>query len=309
MNQPLIKILLLFRLARLHFLFPGFLLFLMGYLLAIFSGINSDLFKFLFGYLIFSLAHLSISFSNDYFDRISDINSEKTSFTGGSKVLVENPKLAGLAFKIAILLLVGSATGIVVFALFYGYSVWFVIYGIMGGLIGYFYTAPPLKFSYRGLGELVSIFSIGFVIPGMGSLVAYGSLIQSLALFVFPLSCYGLFFILTVEMPDLESDKIAKKNNMIVKWGGKTGHILISISTALATLSILVLEISGLIEIYLPMGLFTIISLIPFFAALRGLIKNNDERKSLDQQVKLNMISIISFILVIDVIMASKILF
>ncbi|MBY9013956.1 MAG: prenyltransferase [Candidatus Lokiarchaeota archaeon] len=309
MNQPLIKILLLFRLARLHFLFPGFLLFLMGYLLAIFSGINSDLFKFLFGYLIFSLAHLSISFSNDYFDRISDINSEKTSFTGGSKVLVENPKLAGLAFKIAILLLVGSATGIVVFALFYGYSVWFVIYGIMGGLIGYFYTAPPLKFSYRGLGELVSIFSIGFVIPGMGSLVAYGSLIQSLTLFVFPLSCYGLFFILTVEMPDLESDKIAKKTNMIVKWGRKTGHILISISTALATLSILVLEISGLIEIYLPMGLFTIISLIPFFAALRGLIKNNDERKSLDQQVKLNMISIISFILVIDVIMASKILF
>ena len=96
---------------------------------------------------------------------------------------------------------------------------------------------------------------------------------------------------------------------MIVKWGRKTGHILISISTALATLSILVLEISGLIEIYLPMGLFTIISLIPFFAALRGLIKNNNERKSLDQQVKLNIISIIFFILVIDVIMASKILF
>jgi 1,4-dihydroxy-2-naphthoate octaprenyltransferase len=280
----------------------------MGYLLAIFSGTNIDLFKFFFGYLIFGLAHLSISFSNDYFDRYSDINSEKTSFTGGSKVLVENPKLSGLALKIAILLLLSSATGIATFAFFYGYSFWFVIYGIMGGLIGYFYSAPPLKFSYRGVGELVSIFSIGFLIPGMGSLIASGSLDQSLTLFVFPFSCYGFFFILTVEMPDLESDRIAKKTNMIVKRGRKTGHILMSLSTGLATLSILTLETLGLIAIYLPMGLFTIMSLIPFFAALRGLIKNNDKRKFLDCQVKLNMISIISFILVVDVIMISKLL-
>jgi 1,4-dihydroxy-2-naphthoate octaprenyltransferase len=281
----------------------------MGYLLAIFSGINIDIFKFLFGYFVFSLAHLSISFSNDYFDRKSDINSKKTIFTGGSKVLVENPKLSGLALKIAILLLFSSATGITIFALFYGYSFWFVIYGIVGGLIGYFYSAPPIKFSYRGAGELVSIFSIGFLIPGMGSLVASGLLDQSLALFVFPFSCYGLFFILTVEMPDLESDRISKKNNVIVKWGRKTGHILMSLSTGFATVSILVLDTSGLLAIYLPMGLFTTISLIPFFTALWGLIKNNDKRKFLDRLVKLNMFSIISFILAVDILMVYKLLF
>ena len=309
MNQSLRKIHLIIRLARLHFLFPGFLLFLLGYLIAIFSGITSDIFKFLFGYLIFSLAHLSISFSNDYFDRFSDITSEKTSFTGGSKVLVENPKIAGLAHKIAIILLVASATLIVIFAFFYGYSVWFVIYGILGGLLGYFYSAPPLKFSYRGLGELVSIFSIGFLIPGMGSLVASGSLDQSIALFVFPLSCYGLFFILTVEMPDLESDKIGQKKNMIVKWGRKTGHILMSCSTGLATLFILILEIYGAFAIYFPFGLFALLSSIPFFVAVRGLIKNSSERKFLNQQVKINMISIICFILVIDILMVGKLLF
>ena len=309
MNKILNKIYLVFKLSRFHFLFPGFLLFLMGYLASLFSGINFDLVKFLFGYLIFGLAHLSVSFSNDYFDRYNDINSEKTKFTGGSKVLVENPSLAGVAIKLAVLLLVGSAIGIVIFALFYGYSFWFVFYGIMGGLIGYFYSAPPLKFSYRGFGEIVSIFSIGFLIPGMGMLVASGSLDQSLALFVFPLSCYGLFFILTVEMPDLESDRIGQKNTMIVKWGRKTGHILMVLSTGVASFFILFFEICGLFAIYLPFGLFSIISIIPFFVAMRGLIKNSSERKVLNQQVMLNMISIISFILVIDIVIIGKLLF
>jgi 1,4-dihydroxy-2-naphthoate octaprenyltransferase len=281
----------------------------MGYLLPLFSEINFDLNKFLFGYSIFGLAHISVSFSNDYFDRYSDINSEKTNFTGGSKVLVENPNLADLAIKIAVLLLVGSAIGFVIFAHFYGYSSWFVLYGITGGLIGFFYSAPPLKFSYRGFGELVSIFSIGFLIPGMGTLVAYGSFNPSLALFVFPLSCYGLFFILTVEMPDLESDRIGQKNNMIVKWGRKTGHILMVSSTGVASLFILIFEIFGLFVIYVPFGLFSIISIIPFFVSVKGLIRNSSERKFLNQQVKLNMISIVSFILLIDIIMVGKLLF
>jgi 1,4-dihydroxy-2-naphthoate octaprenyltransferase len=309
MSQNQSKIRLIFRLARPHFLIPGFLLFLMGYLLSIYSGAALDLLKFLFGYLIFGLAHLSISFSNDYFDRFSDVNSKKTSFTGGSKVLVENPKLTSLALKIALFLLVCSGIGIVIFALVHGYSFWFVIYGILGGLIGYFYSATPINFSYRGAGELISIISIGFLIPGMGSLVALGSLDQSLLLFVFPLSCYGLFFILTVEIPDLESDRVAKKNNLIVKWGRKTGLILISISSSLATLSILGLEVSGLLSNYLPFGLFTIISIVPLISSINGLRKNSDETKFLDKQVKNNMTAIIFFVLIIDLLLLGKLIF
>ena len=76
------------RLARLHFLIPGFMFFLLGYLLALLGGIEYDLIKFVFGYLFFGFAHLSVSFSNDYFDKYSDMNSVKTAFSGGSKVLI-----------------------------------------------------------------------------------------------------------------------------------------------------------------------------------------------------------------------------
>ena len=74
---------LILRLARLHFLIPGFMLYLMGYLLALLSGVDYDFSKFGFGYLIFGTAHLSLSFSNDYFDREADRNSVKTAFSGG----------------------------------------------------------------------------------------------------------------------------------------------------------------------------------------------------------------------------------
>ena len=297
------KICLIFKLARLHFLFPGFLLFSLGYLISIHSGINFDIQKFLFGYLAFGFAHLSISFSNDYFDRNADVNSKKTIFTGGSKVLVEHPNLASFAHKIAILLLITSTISFVIFAFFFSYSFWFVMYGVLGGLIGYFYSAPPISFSYKGAGEIIGIISIGFLIPGMGSIVASGSIDQSLLLFIFPLCCYGLFFMLNVEIPDLESDKIANKKNLIVKFGRRRGKILLSLSSALATIYILFLELSGSFSIYFPFGLFTIMSIIPLISSIFGLIENRDERKAINQQAFLNIVSIIFFILIVDLIL------
>jgi len=124
------------RLARFHFLIPGFMLYLMGYLLALLGGVEYDSAKFILGYLIFGTAHLSVSFSNDYFDRHSDRNSFKTAFSGGSKVLVEHPELESLALKLAVLLLCSSIIANVFFTIVYGYTFWFFIFGLLGGLVG-----------------------------------------------------------------------------------------------------------------------------------------------------------------------------
>lgn len=50
----------LLRLARLHFLIPGFMFFLIGYLLAINGGADFRLEIFVFGYIIFGTAQLSL---------------------------------------------------------------------------------------------------------------------------------------------------------------------------------------------------------------------------------------------------------
>jgi 1,4-dihydroxy-2-naphthoate octaprenyltransferase len=275
------------------------MLYLMGYLLALLSGIDYDFTKFAFGYLIFGTAHLSVSFSNDYFDRQADRNSIKTAFSGGSKVLVEHPQLEALALKIASGLLLTSVVANVFFTFIYGYSFWFFIFSLLGGLLGWFYTAPPLKLAYRGLGELATMIAVGLLMPGMGYFVASGSIGPLFQAFILPLSCYGLFFIITVELPDVESDSNNHKKNFLVIWGRNAGRKICVAATIMGTAFMIILLISGKTEVF-DMGSFALFSMIPLIASITGLLGNIDNRKLLVRQVIVNMTSMILFLLLID---------
>ncbi len=272
----------------------------MGYLLALLSGVDYDFSKFVFGYLIFGTAHLSVSFSNDYFDRKADRNSVKTVFSGGSKVLVEYPQLEAIALKIALGLLLASAVANVFFTFIYSYSFWFFIFSLLGGVLGWFYTAPPLKFAYRGLGELATIIAVGLLMPGMGYFVASGSIGPLFQAFILPLGCYGLFFIITVELPDVEIDANNHKKNFLVKWGINAGRKICVAATIMGTVFMIMLLISGKTEV-LDMGSFVLFSMIPLIVSIAGLLVNIDSRKLLVRQVMVNMTSMILFLLLIDI--------
>jgi len=276
------------------------MLYLMGYLLALLGGVEYDSAKFILGYLIFGTAHLSVSFSNDYFDRHSDRNSFKTAFSGGSKVLVEHPELESLALKLAVLLLCSSIIANVFFTIVYGYTFWFFIFGLLGGLVGWFYTAPPLKLAYRGLGELSTILAVGFLMPGMGYFVASGTISPLFQAFILPLSCYGLFFITTVELPDVESDIIGQKKNLLVKWGRTAGKAISVAATLTGTISIVaLLLLERTIEI-IDLRPFIMFSILPLMASISGLLLNTKNRRHLVRQIIINMTSIILFLFFID---------
>jgi 1,4-dihydroxy-2-naphthoate polyprenyltransferase len=294
---------LVIRLARLHFLIPGFMIYILGYLLAISNGASGDITKFLFGYLILACAHVSVSFSNDYFDRKSDANSVHTTFSGGSRVLVDNPQLEKLALGLAIFFLVASATAILLFTLVFACSYWFVTFAILGGLLGWFYTAPPLKFAYRKLGEVVTVLAVGLMMPGIGYFVAYGSIDLFFAFFIFPLSCYGLLFILTVEMPDVENDRKENKINVFVKWGIKSGMYISFVSALAGTLSLSVFYFSGFYAGRLDLLPFILFSFIPLVGVSRGLFVDLNSRDRLTRQVMINMITIILFLFLVDTYM------
>ncbi len=301
------KLKLLFRVARLHFLIPGFMLYLMGHLLALLSGVEYDLTKFVFGYLIFGTAHLSVSFSNDYFDRKSDKNSIKTAFSGGSKVLVKHPELETLALRIAVILLCISVVASASFTIVYSYPFWFFIFGLIGGLVGWFYTAPPLKFAYRGLGELSTMLAVGLLIPGMGFFVASGNIDPLFQTFILPLSCYGLFFIITVELPDFESDVESHKKNFIVKWGINAGRDICVAAAIIGTFLMIIILFSGITE-RIDMRSLVLFSIIPLIASINGLLVDIRKRKLLVRQLMINMASLIVFLLLVDVSLFTQLL-
>ena len=279
------------------------MLYLLGYLLALHSGVDYDFAKFVFGYLIFGTAHLSVSFSNDYFDRFSDRNSVKTAFSGGSKVLVEYPQLAPVALKLSILLLCFSVIANVFFSVIYAYPFWFFVFGLLGAFVGWFYTAPPLKLAYRGLGELSTLLAIGFLMPGMGYFVASGTISPLFQAFILPLCCYGLFFIITVELPDAESDAIGPKKNMLVKWGELAGKRISVAATLAGTISMLILLFSGTPKGIIDVRPFVIFSVLPLMASVSGLLLNTNSRRLLVRQVMINMASMILFLFLIDFIL------
>jgi len=272
----------------------------MGYFLALHGGADYDYAKFAFGYLIFGTAHLYVSFSNDYFDRYSDRNSVITSFSGGSKVLIEHPQLAPLSLKLAMLFLGSSIVANAFFTVIYAYSFWFFVFGLLGAFGGWFYTAPPLKLSYRGLGELFTMFAVGILIPGMGYLVAFGTIGSLFQVFILPLSCYGLFFIVTVELPDVESDVIGSKKNMLVKWGKTVGKRVSVAATFTGTVSMITLLFSGTIKEIIDVRPFVIFSVLPLIASVSGILLNTNNRRLLVRQVMINMASMILFLFLID---------
>ena len=294
------KLELILRMGRMHFLFFGFLLYLLGFLLASLYNNLFDITKFLVGYLPFSFAHLSVSYSNDYFDQQSDLTSNKTMFSDGSHVLVEHPEMQTVALKIAILLLIFSGISLLAFTVAFGYSFWLILFGIFGCLLGWFYTAPPLKLSYRGFGEIATMIAVGLMMPGMGFFISAGSISHPFNFFIIPLSLFGLFFIITVELPDFESDIISKKHNLVISLGKRKANFLLLVSSFIASFSLLTLYIFGVLQ-FSNIPIF-ILPFLPFISSVY-FISKLENRETTDKQVLSNMFSLIVLIIGINILL------
>lgn len=294
----------LLRLSRMHFLVPGLLLFMLGALMASARGYELTLDRLLFGYLVFFLAHLSVSFSNDYFDQEADAMNEHTSLSGGSGVLVAHPELAPISLTIALALLSASALAAVAFAWAYGYGATFLAFAILGGWMGWFYSAPPMRFAYRGLGELTTMMAAGLIMPGMGYLVIAGSIDGWFLLLSLPLMCYGLFFILTVEMPDMEADARSGKRGFLVRYGRRMAGWASLVACLLGLSLFLAFYLTDALGGEVDLGLMALLSVLPLAAAALAVLRAPDGRREINQQVMLNFASMMGFLLAVNALLA-----
>jgi 1,4-dihydroxy-2-naphthoate octaprenyltransferase len=144
--------------------------------------------------------------------------------------------------------------------------------------LGWFYSAPPLKLAYRGLGELAMIFCIGLLIPGLGYLVPSGNIDQDGFLFIVPLMLYGLAFILSVENPDMESDRLGNKRNWVARKGRSFGFTVTGAALLLATAFFLCFPWLTSRTYPLDFRILGSLSLLPLGAGCIGLLKRPLEK-------------------------------
>jgi 1,4-dihydroxy-2-naphthoate octaprenyltransferase len=224
------------KMARAQFLLASLALFILGAVWATLQAGSFSPGRLLLGYLVILPAHLAVSYSNDYFDVAVDALGRPTFLSGGGGVLVDHAGLRRPALWIAIGLTACSFLLGGIFMLLYPVSPWFPALVAAGNLSGWIYSAPPFRLAYRGLGEISSALTSGFLVPCLGYLAARGSLDPAGLLLVFPLTLYGLAFLLAVEIPDLEVDRQGRKRTWVARLGRGFGFAAIGVSLLGATL-------------------------------------------------------------------------
>jgi 1,4-dihydroxy-2-naphthoate polyprenyltransferase len=229
------RLLALLQLARVRFLITCLLLYVMGATWAVLLGAGFSGVRLVFGYLIVLAAQLSVSYSNDYFDVAVDERATPTLVSGGSGILVRRPELREPAKWIAMTLIAISIALAAVFARIYAYPSWFVAVVAFAALLGWFYSAPPPKLAYRGLGEIATAFAGGFLVPATGYIVMTGYPTLEGLLLTVPAVMYGLAFIIAVEIPDETADRLGHKATWVVRRGQRFGFTAICALLLLAT--------------------------------------------------------------------------
>jgi 1,4-dihydroxy-2-naphthoate octaprenyltransferase len=136
---------------------------------------------------------------------------------------------------------------------------------VFGFFCAFFYTAPPIKFGYRGVGEIAQLLCFG---PGIG-LGAYYVQAQKISWEAFwgtlPFGIM-LFSMITInEIPDYLEDREGGKLNLVARFGRKagvwlfTGSLLSAYGAILAGIILKKIPILGLISfLTLPIAYKTI---------------------------------------------------
>ena len=294
----------LIRLGRFPFLLAGALCFGLGALLALRSGAPWDPWRLIWGYAIFGCGHLSIHFSNEYFDREADRHGAAGAFSGGTGVLVARPDLAPLANRIALGLIGCSLSLALLYQALFRPEPWFLPFIAAGNLLGWYYSAPPLAFSYRGLGEVATVAGVGFMMPATGYLVMAGGLDPVLLLFCIPLLPLGYFFILTVELPDLEADRAGGKITAVVRMGRGAALRSIAASGFLATVLCLLLGFFGPDPSAAPLKLLAAASAIPLGACIWARRAGAHDRSEAEARTRVLIASLVLFFILADISLA-----
>jgi len=252
--------------------------FWLGSLFALVLGYEFNLFIFLWGFFIIFLIYASASYINDYYDFEADRYNRQFGFSGGSGVLQKYPQLKLVTKWLAAGFIILSLILTAILALTTFIPLWSIGLIGIGAFFSWFYSAPPIRFSYRGMSEFPH-FIAGLMNAGWGYLLLTGTIDITILIFAIPLSLHLLNVILIFEIPDKEADIHGGKKNFIVNRGRKRSFLFISIIFWISTIYFLILALTGWYSDYINFWIITVVSVFPSLVSTFTYIKKPLEQK------------------------------
>ena len=215
------------------------------------------------------LIMLSTYYGGEYWDFVEDTLSAKNKpsrFAGGSGVLQKGilPRQVALSASIASLSL-ALVVGIVL-QFIYKTGPFTLLFGAVGMIAGFFYSAKPIRWVRTGLGELLIGFCYGWLPLAVSFYLQAGRIPPLVHWMAVPIGLTIFNVILLNEYPDYEADFKAHKTNLLVRLGKKRG----TYAYAVAGISSIVFFIISLIQgvpakalwLYVPVAFTTIVLVV-----------------------------------------------
>lgn len=192
-----------------------------GWMLAYRDGAPIQVGLFLLINLYSVMVHFATNLANDYFDHYQGADAGRS--IGGSRMLQAGQISIGELRASLIILYLGS------FFLAVGYmtvaGMWvlspFVALSIFSSI---FYTAPPIKYGYHGLGELFAGINMGPVMVLGTYWIMTGHPSWEAVLVSLPIGIMVAGILYYQSIPDMETDKAVGKITLTVRLGRKGSY-------------------------------------------------------------------------------------
>jgi 1,4-dihydroxy-2-naphthoate octaprenyltransferase len=219
------------------------------------------------------LNHIALNMTDDYYDYKQSVDRAaghvENAYAGGSGLLTSGAITPNHMRLLFLSLYFLTCVAGVYLALMRGWPV--LAFGLFGVLSAYFYTAPPVRYAYRGFGEVSQLLNFSLVI-GLGAYyVQAQGLSWEAAFAVLPLGLMMFSMITINEIPDSENDSAGQKRTLVVRFGRSAGVWLYGASGAMAYLLITISPLLGLTTLWTYLSLLT----IPLFAKAFTMLRRN----------------------------------
>lgn len=245
---------------RLHFVPTSILPAILGSMVA-WSGLHA--FNFWYFSLVIiavTLHHIGLNMIDDAFDYLHAVDrsrgAQKNPYTGGSGVLTTELISVNHVITAAVICYLLALVIAVYLTVAVGWAV--LIFVAVGVFSSVFYTTPPIKYGYRGFGELSLLVNFGPVVCLGAFYVQTGSLAWEPFIISLVPGFLMWSMIVVNEIPDYEDDRRAGKWNLVARLGRKSGVMLYVAGLICAYGTILLCAILQLTSFHVLLGLITV---------------------------------------------------
>lgn len=235
------------------------------------------------------LAHAGVNVFNDYYDHLNGTDAANTRrifpFTGGSRFIQNGVLTPRQTLAYALALFAAVIIGGLWLMTRVGAGLFGV--GLAGLLIGWAYSAPPLRLNSRGLGE--ACVAVGFLLIVAGcDFVLRGAFAARPWLAGLPYALLVVNVLYINQFPDRDADLLAGKRHWVARLAPETaarGYGLILAASVLA------LGLGAGLGTLPPLALLAALAYVPAWRAARMLRRNARQPERLAPAIRLTLLA------------------